>query len=351
MWGWVLLSFVVLTISFLSLLPPRSWYFRVWLYGYRQLGWLHLSLLCSSFLFVFGWIWILTFLHAGFVVWITRHIYPYWSFSSKEVADCNRDAEEEHVRMLFANVLQSNENIDRFRQLIHYYQPDLVFAVETDRRWSEALTAEPGYDWQVACPLDNLYGMTLISRLPTIKPVIRYSVQSDVPSLSVELDTPKGHRFRFLGLHPRPPSPTEHESSLPKDQEMVLVAQEIRRYYQEDPVVVGGDMNDVGWSNNTRLFQRISGLLDPRRGRGFFPTFPVRFRALTFPIDHVFCSAHFTLHHMEVGPAFGSDHLPLYIELCLHQRSKDDNANLSADREDLHDAASLLQESIKESEG
>ena len=177
MWGWVLLSFVVLTISFLSLLPPRSWYFRVWLYGYRQLGWLHLSLLCSSFLFVFGWIWILTFLHAGFVVWITRHIYPYWSFSSKEVADCNRDAEEEHVRMLFANVLQSNENIDRFRQLIHYYQPDLVFAVETDRRWSEALTAEPGYDWQVACPLDNLYGMTLISRLPTIKPVILCAIR------------------------------------------------------------------------------------------------------------------------------------------------------------------------------
>ncbi|HEX8639468.1 MAG TPA: endonuclease/exonuclease/phosphatase family protein, partial [Pyrinomonadaceae bacterium] len=71
------------------------------------------------------------------------------------------------------------------------------------------------------------------------------------------------------------------------------------------------------WSRTTRLFQKISGLLDPRVGRGLYPTFPVAHPLVRCPLDHVFHSVHFRLVELKRLPSVESDHFPMYISLSL----------------------------------
>ena len=48
----------------------------------------------------------------------------------------------------------------------------------------------------------------------------------------------------LIGVHPEPPSPTEADSSLPRDAELVLIGREIVKERKERPREVG-DLLDV----------------------------------------------------------------------------------------------------------
>ena len=111
-----------------------------------------------------------------------------------------------------------------------------------------------------------------------------------------------------------------------------------------------GDLNDVAWSRTTRLFQRISGLLDPRVGRHYINTFHADYPLLRWSLDHVFHSTDFALVDMQRLAHIGSDHFPVYVVLQtgrVFDRIQDELPQTDADEQEAQDA---IQEGIEKAE-
>jgi endonuclease/exonuclease/phosphatase (EEP) superfamily protein YafD len=153
----------------------------------------------------------------------------------------------------------------------------------------------------------------LFSRLELIQPEVRFLSDEAIPSIKTGVKLRSGAVVTLYGVHPRPPA--IGQDSTQRDVELLLVAQEIKD--RDAPAVVAGDLNDVAWSPTTHRFLKRGNLLDPRRGRGFYNTYPARWPGLRYPLDYIFCTRHFRICSIKVLPSFGSDHLPLVAELVL----------------------------------
>ncbi|MGQ1891787.1 endonuclease/exonuclease/phosphatase family protein [Thermophagus sp. OGC60D27] len=273
-------------------------------------------------------------------VWHLWWILPYTPLWPKEVKWCNEDNPEKKLSIITSNVLTPNKNAKALIELVQKFRPDILITLESDGWWQEQLQVlEADMPFTVKCPLDNLYGMHLYSKLPLHDQEISFLVEKDIPSIHVSIELRTGDRVRAHFVHPAPPSPTENSESAERDAELIIIAKSIRESNQ--PVLVTGDLNDVAWSSTTRLFRKISGLLDPRIGRGMFNTFHVKYPLLRWPLDHLFHSEHFTVNLIKRLPSIGSDHFPLFISLSYNPLKGAHQNGLKADGEDYDRAKEI----------
>lgn len=248
------------------------------------------------------------------------------------------------VSILSANVKQGNRRYDAVLAVAREADADLALFMETDEPWAEALEVlRERYPHVVSHPLDNAYGMILFSRLPLDEVECRYLVMEGVPSIRCIVRLRDGQRFRLYCVHPEPPVPVS--DSLGRDGELATVA----KLVAEDrlPAVVSGDLNDVAWSNTTRMFQRLSRLLDPRVGRGLYNTFDARFPFMRWPLDHLFHDPRFALVSMRRMPAGGSDHFPMLFRLGLRRDASGVEMPDEADAADREHAAEIRRDARK----
>jgi endonuclease/exonuclease/phosphatase (EEP) superfamily protein YafD len=339
----LLLFFILLGLTALlvvaTLLPLwryEAWWVRDLDFPRLQFAFLALGLIVATvFLLDLSRpaVWILLGTLLACLAYHAWWILPYTRLHRPEVASADRSAPESRIRILAVNVLMPNRNADALLRIIGEQDPDVVVAVETNKWWEDQLKPlDSEYPHALKCPLDNLYGMHLYSRFPLEDSKIQFLVESDIPSMHTLVVLPSGARIQLHCLHPAPPSPTENPESTERDAELIVVGKNVAE--ARLPVVVTGDLNDVAWSETTRLFRKISGLLDPRVGRGMFNTFHARYPFVRWPLDHLFHSRHFRLSQIQRLAAFGSDHFPILVELQLSGAGGNGPA-LRADREDI----------------
>jgi endonuclease/exonuclease/phosphatase (EEP) superfamily protein YafD len=277
-------------------------------------------------------------------------MYPYTPLHAKQVQDSHRADPDATLSVLCANVLMSNRKVEGLRRLIEENDPDLIFTAETDVWWHQALAhLETSHPFHVRQPQDNTYGMLLYSRLELLDARIQFLVEDDVPSVHARVRLRSGKEVELRCLHPRPPAPGESSRSTERDAELLLVGKEIKALQR--PAIVCGDLNDVAWSRTNDLFCLISGLLDPRIGRGFFHTFNSKWIWMRFPLDHVFHSAHFRLVAFRRLRHWGSDHFPVFIKLSYEPDAEFKQEPPQASPQEEGDAEEKIEKALFSASG
>lgn len=270
-------------------------------------------------------------------IYLLYLIAPFTKLHEVHVFCIEKEVPESSISLISSNVLQDNTNYKGCLSEINRMNPDIVLLLETNAKWeSETKSLEDTYPFVVRVPLENKYGMTLYSKLVLENTAVHYMVESDIPSIHTEIVLPSGQHLQLYAVHPTPPVPNENPTSKERDKELLLVADLVKE--SKLPVIVLGDLNDVAWSYTTELFLKMSGMLDPRRGRGFYNTFHAHYPFLRFPLDHAFISVDWKLIKLERLDNFDSDHFPIFISLQYDPQAHLEQEPLTPDADDVEEA-------------
>ena len=338
---------VLFTIAgFASLLRYSAWWIRMFDFPRLQISVALIAVLIASIVFYsFDKIWhyVAVVSVAGSLLFELSKIFKYTFFVPKQVLSYSGNDNDNMVSIMVSNVLQSNRNSEKLIQLVKQWQPDMLLTLETDSWWEKQLEElNNDYPFSIKKPQNNLYGMLLVSRLKLSKTKIAHLVEDEIPSFEAYVELKSGESVKIFCLHPKPPFPDESKTSTNRDAELLLVAKNIKP--KDEPVLIFGDFNDVAWSHTTKLFQKTSGLLDPRIGRGFFNTFHAEHTLIRWPLDHTFHSSHFKLVEMKRLGYMGSDHFPIFVKLHFDRSAKKQQEEPVANAQEEKQAQEKIQE-------
>ena len=352
---WIeVLALIVIWLSFWSLIPRDEWWFRGADFPRLQILFVGLIALVLMLFWTAPWDLIrevILFLLIAALAFQLKMVLPYTFIWKKQVKQVSKDQlnPDQQISVIVSNVLTPNDQYHLLLEQIEQHQPDIVLTLETDQTWQNELAQiEKDYPYRVAIPLDNLYGMHLYSKLKLVDTEVKFILSDEIPSIHTTVILPSGQAVQLYCLHPKPPSPTEAKDSTLRDAELLIVGDQIKDL--DESCIVMGDLNDVAWSRTTRLFQRISGLLDPRVGRRYINTFHADYKFLRWSLDHLFHSTDFALVHMQRLPHVGSDHFPIYVVLQTGRIFEQTQEELEQTDADEREAQEAIQEGIEKAE-
>ena len=338
-----ILIFLFIILAFAPLIKTHYWWIRIWDFPRIQV-----AIFCLVSLVLYLWLYppfttfeyIMLGLLGCALIYKCIMIYPFTFLSPVQALPSKVFIPRDGLSMMLTNVRMSNKEYSSFLKLVHKTNPDILLINEPNEAWHQAIKElDDVYPYFIKYPLENTYGMMLYSKLELLKSDIRFLVEDDIPSFYTIIKLGSGRLIDFFSVHPEPPAYDKNTDT--REAELLQVA----KLAKETPyaTIVAGDLNDVAWSHTTLLFKKISGLLDPRIGRGFFSTYNAKIPFFRYPLDHVFYDPAFRLVSMRRLGYFGSDHFPIYLRLNFEPKDACEQEITPVDRSDEEEAEELIE--------
>jgi endonuclease/exonuclease/phosphatase (EEP) superfamily protein YafD len=216
---------------------------------------------------------------------------------------------EEPLTILTFNLQASNERFGDVVSYVRAVDADVVFLHEVSRPWEVAIEgAGLGYELTQSRSAELIFGTLVLTRPGDTVTSFGFTTGG---ARAVEVHH---ENVAILGIHPLAPT-TEERSALRNAQ--LGFAQEWSAE-QEGPHVVVGDFNSTPWSFAFRPLQANNVRRHSQKGFGLDASFPtMSFFAFRVPIDHLLHSEELVVADRRLGPALGSDHFPLVVDLWL----------------------------------
>ncbi len=217
------------------------------------------------------------------------------------------------LRALLLNVHTANDNYAGVRDYLLAEDPDFMVLLEVSPRWWENLGAlEQKYPYVDKHLCTDNFGLAVLSKRPWKSVESRSLCAAEVATVIAGFEF-EGRELTIIATHPPPPVGGEYAGW--RNEQLDNLAKLAAA--QTGEVLLLGDLNLPPWSPYFAALLRDSGLRDSRRGFGIHPTWPSHLPIFYIPIDHCLVSKGVLVHGRRIGPALGSDHLPVVIDFTL----------------------------------
>lgn len=258
------------------------------------------------------WIWVAAALAC--LILNSIYIFPWISVAGTSVVKVGG----QRIKLVQSNVLYNNARYDEVIAYLKDEAPDIAVLQEVTSTWAQQL--EPLKAFFPAHHIEpQAYGtgIALYSRHKFIKAeTLDLCVGCRRTILAqIQIGTTP---VNVLTIHP--PTPTSASGAADRNRQFEAVAAYLNRL--PAPKILIGDFNDTVWStSHARLLQQ-SQLINVRKGRGLWSSWPSWLRLAPFmiPIDHCLISSDLTVVSVRTGKNIGSDHLPFIVEVKMPQQ-------------------------------
>ena len=220
------------------------------------------------------------------------------------------------VKLALYNVLTSNKNYDGFLVSVAQENPDIIILQETDDIWLEHIKdLKNFYPYYIEhSRLDN-FGISMYSKIPFTNTDIELWTDFEVPVVVANFKM-FSQDLRIYGIHTLPPTSKDY---FRVRNEMLKKINTISFQENSKNLVFAGDFNTTTYSNSYKKYIKSSVLKDCQiLAKNVNGTWNARYIPIfRISLEHVLISPKILMNSFKIGKNFGSDHLPVYVELSF----------------------------------